>query len=84
MPLVPRMIQELVFALPPLGEARVLDLLCKLILNPFQSILRTLIRWERGLQPGPGQSLSQVQTELSGQVSVQTGPGRSPWSSSNT
>ena len=29
MPLVPKMIQELVFALPPLGEARVLDLLCR-------------------------------------------------------
>ena len=31
MPLVPTMIQELVFALPPLGEASVLDLLCKSI-----------------------------------------------------
>ena len=29
MPLVPKMISELVFALPPLGDARVLDLLCK-------------------------------------------------------
>ena len=27
--MVPKMIRELVFALPPLGEARVLDLLCK-------------------------------------------------------
>ena len=43
MPLVPKMIRELVFALPPLGEARVLDLLCRksdfFILNVFSSIL---------------------------------------------
>ena len=44
MPLVPKMIRELVFALPPLGEARVLDLLCRksvffLKLNVFSSIL---------------------------------------------
>ena len=29
MPLVPKMISELVYALPPLGDAKVLDLLCK-------------------------------------------------------
>ena len=29
MPLVPKMISELIYALPPLGDARVLDLLCK-------------------------------------------------------
>ena len=73
MPLVPKMIRELVFALPPLGEARVLDLLCrKSDFFKIKCIFRN-ISWQWSVQCGRQKGLSEVSADHSGQKSVQIG-----------
>ena len=77
MPLVPTMIQELVHALPPLGESQVCDLLGRnLLVLKHIDLINSTNSWQWGSDSGSKEILSKMQyfcyREMSIQVSIET------------
>ena len=72
MPLVPTMIQELVHALPPLGESQVCDLLGRnLLVLKHIDLINSTNSWQWGSDSGSKEILSKMQYFCCREMSIQ-------------